>query len=217
MFEFKITDTLHEVRFPGGGEAYRRACDELLGAEIQLRESIEEMAALRRDLPLGGALKQDYVFEEVGGSGTQPGAAVRLSELFQAGKNSLILYSFMYGPNADPCPMCNSFLDGLDGYAPHITQRVNLAVVARSSPRRIVEWSRSRGWKYLRLLSSGKTATTPTTLLKHPRATRYRPATCSRRPRMESAISMRRSCCMYRSRDIRGTWTCSGPSGTSSI
>ena len=156
MSELKITDSLHEVRFPGEEEADRGARDELLRAEIQLRESIEKVAALRRDLPLGGAVKQDYLFEEVASSATRSESPLRLSELFQPGKNSLILYSFMFGPNSDPCPMCNSFLDGLDGYAPHITERVNLAIVAKSSPGRIAEWSRSRGWNHLKLLSSEK-------------------------------------------------------------
>ena len=33
--------TLHPVRFPGESDEYRRARDELLGAEIELRRQIE--------------------------------------------------------------------------------------------------------------------------------------------------------------------------------
>jgi len=82
---------------------------------------------------------------------------VRLSELFEPGKDSLVLYSFMYGPDmAEPCPMCTSLLDGLNGTAPHAMQRVNFAVVARSPIARVRDWARVRGWRNLRLLSSAQ-------------------------------------------------------------
>src|SRR5207249_6735127 len=53
-----------------------------------------------------------------------------------------------------PCPMCPCFLDGLDRYALHLAQRVNLAVVAKSPIERIHAWAAERGWTRLRLLSS---------------------------------------------------------------
>ena len=80
---------------------------------------------------------------------------VKLSELFRPGNGSLVVYSFMYGPNmAKACPMCTCMLDGLDGNAPHAAQRINLAVVAKSPVARIREFARGRGWRNLRLLSS---------------------------------------------------------------
>jgi predicted dithiol-disulfide oxidoreductase (DUF899 family) len=143
---------LHDVRFPGESRAYRAARNELLRAEVELRERIEAVAALRRRLPRGGPVKEDYVFEELAEAGTRP---TRLSELFAPGRSSLILYSFMYGPAArQPCPMCTSFLDGLDRYALHITQQVSLAIVARSPVERLRAWATERGWTRLRLLSS---------------------------------------------------------------
>ena len=61
----------------------------------------------------------------------------------------------MFGPQMPaPCPMCTSMLDGLDAQAPHVTQRVNVAVVAKSPIARIREFARDRGWRHLRLLSS---------------------------------------------------------------
>ena len=54
----------HDKRFPGEGEAYRAARDALLSAETELRKQIEAVAELRRKLPLGGRLKEDYSFEE---------------------------------------------------------------------------------------------------------------------------------------------------------
>jgi predicted dithiol-disulfide oxidoreductase (DUF899 family) len=53
-----------------------------------------------------------------------------------------------------PCASCTSILDSLDGAAPHLAQRINLAVVARSDPERIRTFARERGWRNLRLLSS---------------------------------------------------------------
>ncbi len=81
----------HSVRFPGESVAYRDARNELLEAEIALRRNIESVAAKRRTLPMGGEVPQDYVFEDERG-------AVRLSQLFEDGKDSLIVYSYMYGP-----------------------------------------------------------------------------------------------------------------------
>src|SRR2546423_8377526 len=53
-----------------------------------------------------------------------------------------------------PCPSCTSILDSLDGAAPHLAHRLNLAVVAKSDPERIRTFARERGWRHLRLLSS---------------------------------------------------------------
>jgi len=140
----------HSVRFPNENTDYRAARDELLDAEVGLRRHIEQVAALRRRLPVGGAVPEDYVFEE-----GDPVRRVRLSELFQRPAASLLLYNFMYGPKMEKaCPACTSFLDGLDGIAPHATQRVNLAIVAKSPIERIRAHARERGWRNLRLLSS---------------------------------------------------------------
>src|SRR5437016_2994847 len=119
----------HAIRFPNESTEYRSARDELLRAEIELRRRVEEVAAMRRRLPMGGAAS-DYVFEE-GDADLDNSAAVRpvrLSELFRRPEASLLLYSFMYGPKmAAACPMCTSFLDSLNGIAPHMMQRANLA------------------------------------------------------------------------------------------
>ena len=90
---------LHSVRFPGESAEYREARNQLLEAEMTLRRHIEDVAALRRKLPPGGPLKEDYVFEEgatdINDSTTT--RSTRFSELFDAGKDSLIVYSYMFG------------------------------------------------------------------------------------------------------------------------
>jgi predicted dithiol-disulfide oxidoreductase (DUF899 family) len=135
------------MKFPNESKSYRTARDRLLGAEKALRKKVESVAALRRRLPQGGQIAEDYLFEEVG-------RRTRLSELFVNG-DTLVAYSFMFGPKAaKPCPMCTSMLDALDGNARHIAQRTNLVVIAKSPIGRILEFTRPRGWKNLRLLSS---------------------------------------------------------------
>ena len=146
---------LHERRFPGESDAYREARDRLLAAERDLRRQTEEVAELRRALPQGGAVKEDYVFQEAAADSSGTAIDIRLSELFAPGKDTLILYSFMYPPEGNACPMCTAFLDALNGNAKHLTQRVNLAVAAKAPLDTIRSFAASRGWNDLRLLSSG--------------------------------------------------------------
>jgi predicted dithiol-disulfide oxidoreductase (DUF899 family) len=144
---------MHNRFFPNESEEYRKARNKLLEAEDALRAQTEEVAALRRKLPPGGSLAEDYVFDEM--YAHKKVGQVKLSELFAAGRDSLLLYSYMYGPKQDnPCVMCTSIVDSLNGNAQHITQRMNLAVVARSPIERFADYARTRGWNNLRLLSS---------------------------------------------------------------
>jgi predicted dithiol-disulfide oxidoreductase (DUF899 family) len=158
-----------DTRFPGESEEYRQARNRLLEAEIEVRRAIEQVAAQRRSLPPGGRVPQDYRFEEA----AEGGGEVTFSELFERGRDTLVVYSFMFprwsgdtrpGPTSGdtarlpleetPCPSCTSILDSLDGAARRLAERVNLAVVAKSDPERIRTFARERGWSHLRLLSS---------------------------------------------------------------
>ena len=146
---------MSDIQFPNESEDYRRARNELLDHEKALRKNIEQVAELRRNLPVGGVIKNDYEFEEL--SANQSVQQIKFSELFQSNKNSLVIYSFMYGPDmAEPCPSCTSILDGLNGISPHVTDRLNFVVIAKSPIHRIVDWAKIRGWNHLRLLSSAK-------------------------------------------------------------
>ena len=139
--------TLQSRRFPGESAKYRSARQKLLRSEMKLRRQLEAVAAERRKLPLGGAVA-DYMFDSADGP-------VHLSDLFAEGKDTLLVYNYMFGPQMSaPCVSCTSILDSLEGEAPHVVQRVNLAVVARSPIDRILEFTRARGWRNLRLLSS---------------------------------------------------------------
>lgn len=149
--EVEMTD----IHFPNESAEYRDARDELLNAEIELRRHIEQVSALRRTLPNGGILKEDYLFEEI--TETNAIRQIKFSQLFEENKNSLVIYSFMYGSDMElPCPSCTSILDGLNGSAPHIRDRVNFVVIAKSPIQRIMQWAQTRGWNNLRLLSSAQ-------------------------------------------------------------
>ena len=149
-----MSDSIHDKRFPGENDEYREARNKLLRAEIELRENIENVASLRRQLPMGGKIKEDYLFEELVDGQVKE---VTLSKLFDADKNTLIIYSFMYGPKMEnPCPACTAIIDGFNGFVHHLEQRVNFAVIAKSPIQRIKEFADSRNWNGLHLLSSEK-------------------------------------------------------------
>jgi predicted dithiol-disulfide oxidoreductase (DUF899 family) len=154
------------ITFPGESTDYRAARDRLLQREAELRRAMEDVAAERRKLPPGGPVPEGYVFQARSGE-------VRLSELFAPGKESLLIYSFMFprdindhrlapasGKTAElplhetPCPSCVAFLDQLDGAAEHLAQNTNFAVVAKAPLDRILTFAGERGWRHLTLLSS---------------------------------------------------------------
>jgi predicted dithiol-disulfide oxidoreductase (DUF899 family) len=132
---------------------------------------MEAVAALRRELPHGGPVETDYVFDGEGADGAP--ADVRLSEMFEPAKDSLAIYSFMFPRDAGdqtpgppdgntarlplaegPCPSCTALLDQLDGAAEHARQHLNFVVVAKAPLPRVLTFARERGWRRLRLLSS---------------------------------------------------------------
>ncbi|KLU24486.1 hypothetical protein EOS_19455 [Caballeronia mineralivorans PML1(12)] len=135
-------------RFPGESTQYRSARNALLAEEIELRRHIERVAALRRALPPGGELPRDYRFDGENGAAT-------LTQMF-GDHDTLITYNWMFGPKRErPCPMCTSLLSALDGEMPDILQRVAFAVIARGPIERLVAFKKERGWRYLRVYSSG--------------------------------------------------------------
>ena len=151
-----MNSNLHDRQFPGETEAYRNARNQLLEAELDLRARVERLAEMRRRLPLGGEVNQDYIFEElIQANESQNVTQTSLSQLFDEPKSTLIIYSFMYSSYMEaPCVMCTSILDALEGTAQHLRQRANLAVVAKSPIHRLREFGDSRGWNNLRMLSS---------------------------------------------------------------
>jgi len=82
------------VAFPGESAEYRATPQLVARKEIELRRAMEAVAVARRALPPGGAVPEDYVFQWE--ERRRAAAAVRLSDLFAPGKDSLVIYSFMF-------------------------------------------------------------------------------------------------------------------------
>ena len=136
------------ISFPNESSEYRKARNKLLIAENELRDKVEAVAALRRTLPMGGQVNDDYEFKNL------KNQSVNLSDLFHRNKKSLLLYSYMLGRDYDaPCPACTSILDALEGTALHLTQAANLAVVISGSIEQAKQIKQARGWKYIDILS----------------------------------------------------------------
>ncbi len=144
--------SLHNKQFPNESnesKEYRKARNELLQAEIELRRQTEEVAKKRRELPLGGKVTEDYAFT------ASDGKKVKLSQLFDKGKDTLVVYSMMFDTTWDePCPMCNSIVDGLNGNARQITLKINLAVVGKAPIEKLNAYANKTGWHHVRIVSS---------------------------------------------------------------
>jgi predicted dithiol-disulfide oxidoreductase (DUF899 family) len=139
----------NKAHFPNESSEYRQARNHLLAEEIELRRHIERVAALRRALPPGGEIPEDYIFEG-------PNGAVRLSQLF-GDKDTLVIYSMMLGPQrAKACPMCTAMLTSWDGTARNLRERVALAVTARSPIERLLDFKKERAWKNLQIYADSK-------------------------------------------------------------
>ena len=134
------------MRIPNESPEYRAARTALLEQEIELRRQISRVAAERRALPPGGPVTGDFRFEGEAGPTDFAG-------LF-GDKQTLVVYSFMFGPERErPCPMCTNLLGAWEGNAADIGQRASLVVVARSPISRLIAWMQERGWRNLRLYS----------------------------------------------------------------
>jgi predicted dithiol-disulfide oxidoreductase (DUF899 family) len=160
------------IAFPGESVEYRAARNRLLEEEINLRRAMESVAAARRNLPPGGLVPEDYVFDALDSTGTP--TKIKLSQLFGPDQNSLLIYNFMFprqpqderpGPTQGataqlkredtPCPSCTALLDSLDRTAKHAAAAgLNFVVIAKAPIDRIATYAQERGWSNLRLLSA---------------------------------------------------------------
>jgi len=128
---------------------YRAARTALLQAEQALRDQVEAVAQLRRQLPRGAA-EADRTF-------TGEDGPVTLDELFD-GHDQLLLYHLMLHPeDTDACAACSMFVDGMTGVLPHLAQHCGFAVIAPAPIATISAWGRRRGWAGVRLVSAHST------------------------------------------------------------
>lgn len=145
---------MSQTRYPNESKKYREARDKLLKEEQKLVDQVKAVAEKRRKLPTNGELKEDYAFEwAVDG---KVGNKIKFSDLF-GDKDTLILYSFMYGPSwgEHACPSCTSLIDGFDRTWYQVTQSgAALVAIAKASPQQINTWAKRRGWTQIPLVSS---------------------------------------------------------------
>jgi predicted dithiol-disulfide oxidoreductase (DUF899 family) len=147
----KTEMSMSEPRLPNESRKYRDARDALLKDEQELIDKVKAVAAKRRKLPPGGELKEDYVFQWANDG--KVGKSVKFSELF-ADKNTLLLYSFMFGPSWDnPCPSCTSLVDGFDRSSYQVGRDASFVAIAKAPAERINVWAKQRGWSQIALVS----------------------------------------------------------------
>src|SRR5580704_10375271 len=154
-----VDGTFRQTNLTNESPEYLAKREELRLAEIELMRQRERVAELRRNLPQGAPI-QDYQFDEGPrdlNAGDAPVRTVRLSELFTKPDRSLVIYHFMYGKkNSKACPMCTAWIDGVNGIAHHLAQKLDFALVAAADVPTLRAFARERGWDKLRLLSAAK-------------------------------------------------------------
>ena len=139
----------NKAHFPSESPEYGRARNALLAEEIELRRHIERVAALRRALPAGGRIPEDYTFE--GHDGT-----VRISQLF-GDKDTLVIYSIMFGPQRErACPMCTAMLTSWEGTARKPSRECRPRRHRTLADRTPSDFKKERGWQNLPIYSDTK-------------------------------------------------------------
>jgi predicted dithiol-disulfide oxidoreductase (DUF899 family) len=140
---------------------------QLLAKEKQLTRQRDAVSDERRELPWL-KVEKNYVFDGPDGKET-------LADLFQ-GKNQLIVYHFMFGPEwNEGCPRCSFNMDHTDGALVHLAQRdVRFVAISRAPLPKIEAFKKRMGWRFNWVSSYGNDSTTTTMCLlrrtKWPRA-----------------------------------------------
>jgi predicted dithiol-disulfide oxidoreductase (DUF899 family) len=129
-------------------EEWIAARKELLKKEKELTRLSDRLSAERRELPWVKVGKE-YVFDA-------PGGKVTLADLF-AGRNQLVIYHFMFGPDwQEGCPSCSFVSDHIDGTLPHLAARdVTVAAVSRAPLAKIEAFKKRMGWRFKWVSSYG--------------------------------------------------------------
>ena len=110
--------------------------------EKEFTKMRDQISQLRRELPWE-KVEKDYEFEG-------PNGASRLSDLFQ-GRNQLIIYHFMLGPDWDAgCKSCSFIADHFNPAIVHLNQRdVSMVAVSRAPMKVLEQYKKRMGWDFL--------------------------------------------------------------------
>jgi len=114
---------------------------EILNKEKQFTALRDELSAARRDLPWERIAK-DYAFDG-------PEGRVGLADIF-AGKSQLIVYHFMFAPDAKAgCKSCSFWADHFNGMLAHLAARdVSLVAISRAPIEKLQAFAKRLDWKF---------------------------------------------------------------------
>jgi predicted dithiol-disulfide oxidoreductase (DUF899 family) len=130
------------------GPEWLEARKALLVKEKELTLARDALAQARRELPWERVEKR-YSFDGPNGQET-------LSDLFE-GRSQLIVYHFMFGPNAEVgCKSCSFWADNFNGIVSHLKQRdVTFVAISRAAWPKLRAFQERLGWSF-KWLSSGQ-------------------------------------------------------------
>jgi predicted dithiol-disulfide oxidoreductase (DUF899 family) len=124
-----------------GHDEWVAARTALLAKEKEFTRSRDDLSRQRRELPWE-RVEKDYVFEGPRGSET-------LVDLFD-GRSQLIVYHFMFEPEADAgCPHCSFWADSFDRNVAHLAAHgTTLVAVSRAPFAKLESYRRRMGWSF---------------------------------------------------------------------
>lgn len=131
------------------GAAWTRARKVLLDKEKEFTRARDALSEARRALPWE-RVEKSYVFDGPAGDET-------LANLFQ-GRSQLVVYHFMFAPDADAgCKACSFWADNFERSVVHLAHRdVTMVAISRASLSKLEAYKKRLGWSF-RWLSSGRT------------------------------------------------------------
>ncbi len=120
-----------------GVEEWRRARDELLGAEKEATRALDALAARRRRLPMV-AFGHDYAFDTTAGPKT-------LLDLFD-GRDQLVVYQFMDNGPDTFCPGCTAFTNNVTDLEDLADAGVSWVTISNMPLAQIETYKAKMGW-----------------------------------------------------------------------
>ena len=113
----------------------------LLAEEKAFTQKRDALSAKRRAMPWL-KVDRDYVFDG-------PDGPVRLEALFD-GRSQLIVYHFMFSPEAETgCKSCSFWADHFDGAIPHMKARdTSFVAISRAPVEKLQKQARRLGWQF---------------------------------------------------------------------
>jgi len=121
--------------------AWLAARKELLDKEKAFAHVREELTRARQALPWE-RVEKPYVFDG-------PSGELGLADLFD-GRSQLIVYHFMFAPNAEGgCKNCSFWADNFNPLVPHLKQRdVTLTAISRAPLAKLQAFQARFGWTF---------------------------------------------------------------------